>query len=136
MYAPVVSRLQNDFSSYNPTGNAIAARTIGHKDYEIASQEVDTWDSYLDSLNGAIFEAKAARRTAQRDYEQVQAEAGAWERQLQVAMNCDEDLSRQALLSKTACRDRASRLKVLIDRHNIQISTLASQLAFWENRLA
>lgn len=90
-------------------------------------------DTYTSSTNEAIIEALTARKTALREYAKVQKLAETWERQLQEALeNPCSDLAREALLSKNAYRDQARHLKALIDQYSVQISTLESQLAFWQ----
>ena len=91
-------------------------------------------DTYTSSISEAIIEALTDRKTALREHAKVQDLAETWERRLQEALeNSCSDLAREALLSKNACRDQARHLKVLIDQYSVQISTLESQLAFWQN---
>jgi len=73
---------------------------------------------------------------AQRDYLNVLAEANTWSSRLEIAQQNDcEDLARKALLRTTALRDSARHLKALVEKHCVQVSTLKSQLNFWENQL-
>jgi phage shock protein A len=100
---------------------------------ESVGEAVDTWDAYTSSINEAIIEALTARKMALRDYVKVQALADTWERRQAALENSCSDLAREALLSRNACRDKARHLKVLIDQYSVQISTLESQLAFWQH---
>ena len=100
---------------------------------ESIQEAVDTWDAYTSSINEAIIDALTSRKMALREYAKVQVLADTWERRLQAALENSSDLAREALLSKNACRDKARHLKVLIDQYSVQISTLESQLAFWQN---
>ena len=138
MFATVAPRLQKDFSSQNKSVDAKAARPITQRDGENnARAEVDTWDTYLSTLRRATVDAISAKKIAQRDYLNVLAEADTWERRLEIARKNDcEDLVRKALLRRTALRDSARNLKALVEKHCVQVSTLKSQLNFWENQLA
>ncbi|ODH00807.1 hypothetical protein A4S05_31475 [Nostoc sp. KVJ20] len=95
----------------------------------------DTWNNYLKTLHEAIAESNTAKQVAQRDYEKVQALAIAWEKQMQVALtNSSEKEVHQALAHKQIYTARARQLKTLVERHIIHISTLKTQLAYWENQ--
>jgi phage shock protein A len=98
--------------------------------------EAQIWDTDLSALRRATIDAIAAKKLAQRDYLTVLAQADAWERRLEIALNnnCENSI-RKALLRRTALRDSAHNLKTLIDKYSVQVSTLKSQLAFWENQL-
>jgi hypothetical protein len=145
MVATFPSSSTNDFSSQNLNVEAmpvaegakgIAARKIAQRDSENFRFGVDTLDTHSRALRRATCDAIAARKIAQRDYKKVQAEADRWERRLQSALKDDrEDLVREALLHTSVYRDRARQVKALAERHSIQVSTLKSQLAFWENQL-
>ncbi len=145
MVATFPSSSNNDFSSQNlnvgampaaGTARGIAARTIPQGDTEKVQGKAVTLDTQGWELHRASVDAIAARKIAQRDYKKVQAEADRWERRLQRALKDDhEDLLHEALLHRNAFRDRARQLKALVERHSIQVSTLKSQLAFWENQL-
>jgi len=133
MFATVTPRLQNNFSSQNKSVNAKAARPIAQRDGENATAEVDTWGTYLSTLRQATVDALSAKKMAQRDYLNVLAEANTWSSRLEIAQQNDcEDLARKALLRTTALRDSARHLKALVEKHCVQVSTLKSQLIFWE----
>jgi phage shock protein A len=138
MFATAASRLQNDFLSLqNKSVDATAARPIAIANSENFQAEADTWDTYLSTLRRATADAISAKKIAQRDYLNVLAEADTWERRLEIARKNDcEDLVRKALLRRTALRDSARNLKALVEKHCVQVSTLKSQLNFWENQLA
>lgn len=97
----------------------------------------DTWDTYTLSIREAIFEALTERNIAMQDYTRVLALADTWETQLQEAQqNSCSDSAYEALLRRNICRDKARHLKGLIDQYSAQVSTLESQLAFWQHQLA
>ena len=100
---------------------------------KLVEEAADTWDTYTSSINEAIIDALTARKMALREYAKVQALIDTWERQQAALKNSCSDLAREALLSRNACRDKARHLKVLIEQYSVQISTLESQLAFWQN---
>jgi len=121
-----------DFCSQSLNFEAIAAKKTVQQNLELVQAEVETWDTYRRTLRRATAEALVARRIAQRDYKKVQAEADRWERRLQIALKDDrEDLVGEALQYRNACRDRAHQLKVLIEHHSIQVSSLKSEIAYW-----
>lgn len=128
-------RIKDDFSS-DKLAVDVFCQTIAQRNYVNVQESADTWDTYTSDLCKAIVEAIAARTIAQQDYAKIQAEADGWERKLQLlALNSREDLVHQALLRRNACRDKARNLKVLLDKYSVQVSTLESQLAFWENQI-
>ncbi len=95
----------------------------------------DTWSHYLKTLHEAIAESNTARQLAQRDYEKAETLAIAWEKQMQIALsNFSEAQVCQALAHKQLYTARARQLKTLVERHIIHISTLKTQLAYWENQ--
>lgn len=136
MVATFASSSKNTFSSHKLNVEAPRASWSVQQDEEKVQVEADTWDTYLGTLYRATVEAIAASSSVQRDYEKVQAEADTWERQLQLGLEDDrEDLVKLALWQRNACRDRAHQLKALVERHSVQVSTLKSQMAYWENQV-
>ncbi len=128
------SSLKNAFSSHKLNVEAPRASWSAQPEEKVQA-EADTWDTYLGALYRATVEALTASCSVQRDYEKVQAEADRWERQLQLALEDDnEDLVREALGQRNACRDRVCYLKALLERYNIQVTTLKKQMAYWENQ--
>lgn len=135
MVATVSCRSKDKFSSHTPTINA-SDQTIAQQDSKNVQESAETQDSYFSDLRRALVDAISASKIAQRDYEKIQAEAEGWERQLQLALkHSGEDLVYQALMRKRACADKARNLKALVEQHSVQVSTLKSQLAFWENQI-
>lgn len=118
----------NDFSSQHLTIDSLQS------DHESVVGAADTWDDYTSSIREAIVDALTARTLALREYAKLQAVADS--ARLQVDLNSNSHLVREALLHQTACTNRAHALKVLIEQYNVQVSTLKSQLAFWHNQSA
>lgn len=119
--------LTNDFSSQPVTVDNLES------DHELVTGAADTWDDYTSSMREAIVDALTARTLALREYAKLQAVADS--ARLQVDLNSSSHLVREAVLHQTACTNRAHTLKVLIEQYNVQVSTLKSQLAFWQNQL-
>ena len=120
--------------SSSTTVNGLLASWTAQPDYKKVQQSADAWDSYTSTISEAIVDAIKARTIAIRKYERVQAKAEILERQLEEAQNSRSDLACEALMGRNFCRDKAQYLKTLIEQYSIQISTLESQLAFWEDR--
>lgn len=116
----------NDFSSQPVTVDSLES------DHESVAEVADTWDDYTSSMKEAIVDALTARTLALREYAKLQAVADS--ARLQVDLSSSH-LVREAVLHQTACTNRAHTLKVLIEQYNVQVSTLKSQLAFWQNQL-
>ena len=96
----------------------------------------DTWGTYLSNLRQATVEAIRAKKQAQKDYLTVLVEADAWSKRLEIALNNEcEDNVRKALCLINVLKDLEHKLKALVEKHSVQVSTLKSQLAFWENQL-
>ena len=116
----------NDFSSQPTTVDSLQS------DHELVAGAADTWDDYTGTIKEAIIDALTARTLALREYSKLQAVADSARRQVDLSSS---HLVREALLHQTACTNRAHTLKVLIEQYNVQVSTLKSQLAFWQNQL-
>ena len=117
----------NDFSSQHVTVDSLQS------DHELVAGATDAWDDYTSTIREAIVDALTARTLALREYAKLQAVADS--ARLQVDLNSSSHLVREALLHQTACANRAHTVKVLIEQYNVQVSTLKSQLAFWQNQL-
>ncbi len=112
------------------------APILTQRDSENVLAAEDTWDTYLSTLRQATVDAIRAKKSAQRDYLTVLVEADAWSKRLEIALNNEcEDNVRKALWRRNALRDSEHKLEALVEKHSVQVSTLKSQLAFWENQL-
>jgi hypothetical protein len=112
------------------------ALVVTQRDSENVLAAEDSWGTYLSTLRQATVEAIRAKKQAQKDYLTVLVEADAWSKRLEIALNNEcEDNARKALCLINVLRDMEHKLKALVEKHSVQVSTLKSQLAFWENQL-
>ena len=132
-----VQTKSNDSSSFRKLTNAaLGAQVSPNLNIKEFQGENDTWNSYLRALREATIEAIRAKKLTQRDYLSVIREENTWSTQIEIGLANDyEDLVYKALLCKNACRDKASHIKILLEKYTLQVSILKQKLLFWEDQI-